>query len=94
MKKLPPKLREKYRRLLNFSLTPEFAKLSDDAGRTIMDPLAKKKKGSASKSRQHHGIWCIDTPEGILLLDATFSELPNGKLRYRSHWSFVASSQL
>lgn len=98
MKTLTPKLRAKHRRLLNFMLSPEFSKLSNATGVTIVTPPGQKKSGSdssnSSKPHNHHGTWRIDTPEGMLLLNATFTKRPNGKMRYRSHWSFVSASSL
>ena len=79
MKTLPPGLRAKHRRLLNFMLSPEFTKLSAASGGTVAAPPPKKKPGSASstsKPRNHYGMWFIDTPEGVLLLDATFRNAP------------------
>ena len=95
MKVLSPKLRAKHRRLLNFMLSPEFSKLSTATGQTMKAPLPKEEKTSAKgagKPRDHEGTWCIDTPEGMLLLTATFKKRPNGKLRYRSQWSFAPAS--
>lgn len=98
MKTLSPKLRAKHRRLLNFMLSPEFSKLSTATGQTMKVPFPKEEKKTsakgAAKHPSHEGTWCIDTPEGMLLLTATFKKRPDGKLRYRSHWSFVPASLL
>lgn len=99
MKTLPPKLRAKHRRLLNFMLSPEFSKLSTANSGAIAAPPPKKKPivksaSNSGKPRHHHGIWCIDTTEGMLFLDATFKTRPDGTMRYRSHWSFVPAGLL
>jgi hypothetical protein len=96
MKALSPKLRAKHRRLLNFMLSPEFTKLSAANGHTFSEPQAKKKPASESTSKKgnHYGTWCIDTSEGMLIVNATFTKRANGKMRYRSRWSFVPASML
>ncbi|HSI13771.1 MAG TPA: hypothetical protein VK961_17130 [Chthoniobacter sp.] len=99
MKALPPKLRAKHRRLLNFMLSPEFSQLSTAMSGIFPTPPHTQKPGTKSgsnsaKPRRHHGIWCIDTAEGKLVLNATFSKRPNGKVLYRSRWSFVPAELL